>query len=296
MISVLRTVCSSARSCFPGTAKKHRVLEKRHTREENVLDPLKLNVPWQEWLDWTLSGSSESNASKDTLLGLLPTELCMWMGGGSRLWPHHLSPCWPSLDPFILMCLTVLFSLKVLSHARLREHLGEVFSHLLPSQEEFFVPIELNQLDVDYMRNIYHGPGSSESTPTPRALRLRVFSFLPFLVKGWSQEPVDLRLHCLPMGDWSQAELRPRLPGGLDTLLSSLNPSFDIPSCGNLEGILSESLDRNSSCNSASKLDMLAVFSARFSTQFLEKAFLRMARIRHFHQAVDALLNVSVND
>lgn len=86
------------------------------------------------------------------------------------------------------------------------------------------------------------------------------------------------------MGDWSQAELRPRLPGGLDTLVSSLNPSFDIPSCGNLEGILSESLDRNSSCNSASKLDMLTVLSVRFSTQFLEKAFPRMARIRHFHQ------------
>ena len=31
------------------------------------------------------TGSSKSNASKDILLGLLPTELCTWVGGGSRL-------------------------------------------------------------------------------------------------------------------------------------------------------------------------------------------------------------------
>ena len=48
MISVLRTACSSARSCFPGTDKEQRVLEKWHTKEENILDPLKLNVPWQK--------------------------------------------------------------------------------------------------------------------------------------------------------------------------------------------------------------------------------------------------------
>ena len=48
MISVLRTVWSSAHSCFPGTDKEQRVLEKWHTKEENnILDPLKLNVPWQ---------------------------------------------------------------------------------------------------------------------------------------------------------------------------------------------------------------------------------------------------------
>ena len=48
MISVLRTACSSARSCFPGTDKEQRVLEEWHTKEENILDPLKLNVPWQK--------------------------------------------------------------------------------------------------------------------------------------------------------------------------------------------------------------------------------------------------------
>ena len=49
VISVLRTAFSSARSCFPGTDKEQRVLEKRHTKEENnILDPLKLSVPWQE--------------------------------------------------------------------------------------------------------------------------------------------------------------------------------------------------------------------------------------------------------
>ena len=48
MISVLRTVCSFARSCYPGTDKEQRVLEKQHTKEENnILDPLKLNVPLQ---------------------------------------------------------------------------------------------------------------------------------------------------------------------------------------------------------------------------------------------------------
>ena len=46
MISVLRTACSSARSCFPGTDKEQRVLEKQHTKgENNILDPLKLNIP-----------------------------------------------------------------------------------------------------------------------------------------------------------------------------------------------------------------------------------------------------------
>ena len=31
----------------PGTDKEERVLEKRHTKEENnILDPLKLNIPW----------------------------------------------------------------------------------------------------------------------------------------------------------------------------------------------------------------------------------------------------------
>ena len=46
MISVLRTAHSSARSCFPGTNKEQRILEKRHTKEKtNILDPLKLNVP-----------------------------------------------------------------------------------------------------------------------------------------------------------------------------------------------------------------------------------------------------------
>ena len=33
MISVLRTVCSSAHSCFPGTDKEQRVLEKQRTKE-----------------------------------------------------------------------------------------------------------------------------------------------------------------------------------------------------------------------------------------------------------------------
>ena len=48
MISVLRTACSSACSCFPGTDKEQRVFEKWHTKEENnILDPLKLNIPWQ---------------------------------------------------------------------------------------------------------------------------------------------------------------------------------------------------------------------------------------------------------
>ena len=104
-----------------------RVLEKWHTKEKNILDPLKLNVPWQEWLDWTL----------DPLKVMLPKILCLdfcpqncvrgWVGAaGCDL--HHPSPCWTSLDPLILMCLTVLLSLKVLSHARLLEHLGEVFS------------------------------------------------------------------------------------------------------------------------------------------------------------------------
>ena len=47
MISVLRTACSSACSCFPGTDKEERVLEERHTEEEkNILDPFKLNIPW----------------------------------------------------------------------------------------------------------------------------------------------------------------------------------------------------------------------------------------------------------
>ena len=46
MISVLRAVCSFARSCYPGTDKEQRVLEKQHTKgENNILDPLKLNVP-----------------------------------------------------------------------------------------------------------------------------------------------------------------------------------------------------------------------------------------------------------
>ena len=46
MISVVRTARSSARSCFPGTNKEQRILEKRHTKEKtNILDPLKLNVP-----------------------------------------------------------------------------------------------------------------------------------------------------------------------------------------------------------------------------------------------------------
>ena len=44
VISVLRTVCSSARSCFPGIDKEERVLEKQH-KENIILDPLKLNVP-----------------------------------------------------------------------------------------------------------------------------------------------------------------------------------------------------------------------------------------------------------
>ena len=48
MILVLRAACISARSCFPGTDKNQRVLEKWHTKEENRSDPLKLNVPWQE--------------------------------------------------------------------------------------------------------------------------------------------------------------------------------------------------------------------------------------------------------
>ena len=48
MISVLRTACRSTHSCFPGTDKEQRVLKKQHTKEENnILDPLKLNVPWQ---------------------------------------------------------------------------------------------------------------------------------------------------------------------------------------------------------------------------------------------------------
>ena len=47
MISVLRTACSFAHSCFPGTDKEQRVLEKWHTKEESILDLLKLNVPWQ---------------------------------------------------------------------------------------------------------------------------------------------------------------------------------------------------------------------------------------------------------
>ena len=47
MISVLRTACSSACSCFPGTDKEERVPEEWHTEEEkNILDPFKLNVPW----------------------------------------------------------------------------------------------------------------------------------------------------------------------------------------------------------------------------------------------------------
>jgi len=46
MISVLRTACSSAHSCFPETDKEQRALEKQHTKEENnILDSLKLNVP-----------------------------------------------------------------------------------------------------------------------------------------------------------------------------------------------------------------------------------------------------------
>ena len=45
MTSVLRTACSSARSCFPGTDKEQRIIEKQHTKKENILDPLKLNVP-----------------------------------------------------------------------------------------------------------------------------------------------------------------------------------------------------------------------------------------------------------
>ena len=51
MISVLRTACSSAHSCFPGPNKEQRVLEKWHTKEENILGPLKSNVPWQP-LTW----------------------------------------------------------------------------------------------------------------------------------------------------------------------------------------------------------------------------------------------------
>ena len=47
MISVLRTVYSFAHSCFTGTEKEQRVLEKLHTKKENILDPLKLDVPWQ---------------------------------------------------------------------------------------------------------------------------------------------------------------------------------------------------------------------------------------------------------
>jgi hypothetical protein len=46
MISVLRIACNFAHSCFPGTDKEQRILEKRHTKEENnILDPLKLNIP-----------------------------------------------------------------------------------------------------------------------------------------------------------------------------------------------------------------------------------------------------------
>ena len=39
MISVLRTACNSAHSCIPGTDKEQeeRVLEKRHTEEENAI-------------------------------------------------------------------------------------------------------------------------------------------------------------------------------------------------------------------------------------------------------------------
>ena len=44
----MRTACSSARSCFPGMDKEQRALDKQHTKEENnILDSLKLNVPWQ---------------------------------------------------------------------------------------------------------------------------------------------------------------------------------------------------------------------------------------------------------
>ena len=47
MISVLRTACTSTRSCIPGTDKEQSPWEMAHEGKCNILDPLKLNVPWQ---------------------------------------------------------------------------------------------------------------------------------------------------------------------------------------------------------------------------------------------------------
>ena len=44
MISVLRTVCSSDHFYLQEPIR-NRVLEQRHTKEEDILDPLKLTVP-----------------------------------------------------------------------------------------------------------------------------------------------------------------------------------------------------------------------------------------------------------
>ena len=133
--------------------------------------------------------------------------------------------------------------------------------------------------------------GLDHQSPLPH-LWLSDSGYFIFFPLWWRAEVGNPLIWACILSQWEADLRRSCNPGCLEDLTQVCPHWIPALTFLSVEGILSESLDRNSSCNSATKLDMLAVFSVRFSTQLLEKAFLRMALIRHFHQALDALLNM----
>ena len=97
MTSVLRTACSSAHSCFPGTDKEQRALEKQHTREENnIWDSLRLNIPWHYLIFETIGSESDPGTLGSTFyagnIAILwaDTSQC-GIDGGVRQFYHKIS-------------------------------------------------------------------------------------------------------------------------------------------------------------------------------------------------------------